>query len=71
MSELQYPPSFEEANLAGDVHIEPGDIADYAYPPGERKRYTWAGWGKAVSLGIAILRVEDFGAVPDNGEGGR
>lgn len=67
----QYPPTFEERNLAGDVHIEPEDIADYAQQPGKRKRYTDAGWLKARQIGIAdLLYPEDFGAVSDSAKAG-
>ena len=65
----QYPPTFGEQNLVGDVHIRPEDIADYAYPPGRRNRYTTAGWEKAKVLGIAELDVRDFGASPDQPAG--
>lgn len=59
--ELMWPTTFEEQNLAGDVHIRPEDIASYAYPPGERERYTYAGWRKAIELGVAtVRRLEDF-----------
>lgn len=31
------------------------EIASYAYPPGERQRYTASGWQKAVAAGFANL----------------
>lgn len=55
---LYWPTTFNEMNLAGDIHIRPEDIADYAYPPGERKRYTNEGWQKALDLGVAIRRAD-------------
>lgn len=61
---LQYPTTFAEQNISGDVHIRPEDIASYAYPEGERQRYTFAGWGKAIYLGIAILRPAPTLATP-------
>ncbi len=71
---LLYPQMTIEETM-GDVRIEVCDIASYAYQPGERKRYTWSGWGKAIYLGIATLRLEDFGAKADaaiaQSEGGK
>jgi hypothetical protein len=61
----QYPTTFAEQNLAGDIHIRPEDIASYAYPPGRRARYTDAGWEKAKTLGIAEVDVRDYGALSD------
>jgi hypothetical protein len=60
-----YPPTFKEVNPAGDVHIQPEDIADYAQQPGEKSRYTEAGFKKAVHLGLVLLTPEMFGAVAD------
>jgi hypothetical protein len=54
-----YPTTFAEQNLAGDIHIRPEDIASYAHAPGRRERYTFAGWGKAVDLGIAVIDLSE------------
>jgi hypothetical protein len=55
--DLMYPLSFAERNLAERVRMRVEDIASYAYPPGERQRYTRAGWKKAKLLGIAVIRT--------------
>jgi len=47
-----------------EAHIEPVDIASYAWPPGERQRYTEAGWEKAITLGIARITREQLLADP-------
>lgn len=54
-----------------DPVILPSDIAEagYSYPPGSRERYTASGWEKAKVLGIAVLDVRDFGAVPVSADG--
>lgn len=62
----QYPPTFAEQNLAGDVHIRPEDIADYSQPPGSRARYTAVGLEKAKAIGLVALTPEDYGAVSDS-----
>jgi len=66
----QYPPTFAEQNLAGDIHIRPEDIADYAQPPGTRERYTAEGVKKAAALGLVPLTPEDFGAVAEPSDSG-
>lgn len=66
-SKFYYPTCAQEWNLESSLDREKigtNDIADWAYPPGERKRYTRGGWAKAKRIGIAILRVEGFGAKP-------
>ena len=40
----------------GTDKINPEDIASYAYPEGERERYTESGWQKALKGGYAIIR---------------
>lgn len=56
MSDTKFwPPTFNEQNLAGDIHIRPEDIADYSYQEGERQRYTQSGWNKAFKIGIARM----------------
>jgi len=57
---LLYPLPIREVNPAGDIHIQSSDIADYSYPPGQRKRYTFSGWGKALDLGIAEFSIWRF-----------
>lgn len=47
-------PSIDPAERIG-----PEDIESYAYPPGERRRYTNAGWDKALKLGIAVRRYPE------------
>ncbi len=61
----QYPPTFEELNLAGDIHIRPEDIADYAQEPGSRARYTAEGLKKAKAMGLVPLTLEEAGALGD------
>jgi hypothetical protein len=63
----QYPPTMAERNPAGDIHIQPEDIADYSQTPGTRERYTAEGLKKAAAMGLVSLTPEDFGATPDSG----
>jgi hypothetical protein len=63
--DLLWPLSFAEMNSGGDVRITVDDISSYMHPPGRRERYTFAGWGKAMDMGIAHVDVRMFGAKGD------
>ncbi len=64
----QYPPTMAEQNPAGDIHIRPEDIADYAQSPGTRERYTAAGLKKAITMGLVPLTPQEFGAMSESSE---
>lgn len=68
MSNLFWPLSFDEMNLAGDIHLGTEDIDSFCYPPGQRERYTNSGWIKALKMRLGTqtpLDVRDFGASVD------
>lgn len=58
MSECLWPMTFEEQNIAGDIHIRAEDISSYTHRPGMRERYTEAGWRKACELRIPAIEEE-------------
>lgn len=58
------PETFYPNSCAAEVgeleRILPEDIESYAYPPGDRQRYTQTGWAKAQRIGVARLAPEDL-----------
>jgi hypothetical protein len=59
-----WPISLTERNFLGHLHIGPEDIADFAWPPGRKDRYTEIGWEKVIRIGIGPVDVRDFGVRP-------